>query len=113
MFGWFDFVDIGVGWPDRGEGGAACTGKGAARAAAAIPGPPLSERPVTRPGDWVDLVNAALPGESAARVRVSVDRRRPCGHGEWLERAVETLGLSHTLRRPGRPAMGEARLRKD
>lgn len=65
--------------------------------------PEPSEWPVTRPANWVELVNEQLDEAMLERVRQCVVRGRPCGEGPWLERAVEELGLGHTLRSPGRP----------
>ena len=60
-------------------------------------------RPVPRPDNWPELVNRELEPKQPEPVRLSLERSRPCGQGQWLDQAVKRLNLSHTLRPPGRP----------
>jgi len=63
----------------------------------------LDEWPVPEPPDWLERVNAADgPGELEA-LRRCVRRGRPYGDEEWVMRTAEQLGLSASLRPPGRP----------
>jgi putative transposase len=59
--------------------------------------------PVERPRDWTARVNAALSAREVGRVRVSVERGRPYGDNEWVDRTACELGLQHTMRPEGRP----------
>jgi putative transposase len=63
----------------------------------------LCEWPVDRPRNWLERVNTPLTAREIERVRTSVERSRPLGSEEWLERTVKRLGLEHTVRREGRP----------
>jgi hypothetical protein len=48
-------------------------------------------------------VNAALTAREIERVQKSIQRNRPLGGPEWIERTVKRLGLEHTVRSEGRP----------
>jgi len=63
----------------------------------------LAEWPVDRPANWSELVDDPLEQTALFGVRTSVDRGRPYGEANWVQRAVAMLGLAHTVRRPGRP----------
>jgi hypothetical protein len=52
---------------------------------------------------WPELVSRELEPKQAEPVRLSLERRRPRGQGQWLDQAVKSLNLSPTLRPPGRP----------
>jgi putative transposase len=64
---------------------------------------PLSGWPVARPRNWVAKVNEPLKEELIEQLRESVNRGRPFGEDEWVARTAKRLGLTHTLRGPGRP----------
>jgi hypothetical protein len=49
-------------------------------------------------------VNAPLSVKELRRVRVSLDRGRPYGDGEWIKRTASELSLGHTIRPEGRPS---------
>jgi putative transposase len=68
--------------------------------------PPVAAWPVDRPADWVERVNEPLPAELTADLRTSVNRGRPFGEADWVAATAERLGLTHTLRGPGRPRKG-------
>jgi len=63
----------------------------------------LSEWPVPRPMNWIELVNRPQTDRELAALRQSVNRGRPFGDRGWVERTARSLGLESTLRRPGRP----------
>lgn len=69
----------------------------------APPPVPLAPWPTDRPPDWLACVNEPLPGEELDRLRESANRGRPFGDEAWTARTAEALGLTHTLRGPGRP----------
>jgi hypothetical protein len=52
---------------------------------------------------WPNQVNRELEPKQAEQVRLSIERSRPCGQGQWLDQAVKSLNLSHPLRPPTRP----------
>ncbi len=63
----------------------------------------LSPWPVERPRNWVALVNRDLSDEQMEGIRVCVQRGRPLGPENWVQRTASRLGLAFTLRGPGRP----------
>jgi putative transposase len=63
----------------------------------------LCEWPVERPRNWVERVNQPLTAREIERVRTSIDRSRPLGGEQWVQRMAKRLHLEHTLRPPGRP----------
>ena len=68
--------------------------------------PLLAEWPVARPANWLRLLNEEPTDGDAAAVRASLARGRPLGEPGWVSSVVGRLGLSHTLRPPGRPRIG-------
>lgn len=71
-------------------------------------GPPedralLSDWPVTRPDDWVSYVNRPQTRAELDDLRTSVNRGRPFGSRIWQLRTAAKLGLTPSLRPPGRP----------
>ena len=65
--------------------------------------PPLSDWPVERPANRLELVNRPLTEKEIDRVRVSIARDRPLGDDDWARRTAARLNLEHTLRAEGRP----------
>jgi putative transposase len=63
----------------------------------------LSEGPARLPEDWPKIVNEVLTEREAARVKASIARSRPLGPDAWTRRTADRLGLSASLRPPGRP----------
>ena len=67
------------------------------------PSVPLSDWPVDRPGNWVELVNQTMSKAQLDRLRRSVQRGTPFGAERWALRTARRLGLLNTIRPPGRP----------
>ena len=63
----------------------------------------LSAWPVPLPRDWLGWVNRAETEAELEALRRSVNRSRPYGSEQWVERVVSTLGLEWTIRPRGRP----------
>ena len=63
----------------------------------------LSRWPVSRPRNWVELVNELQTEAELEAVRTSVVRGRPFGREDWQHRTAKQLGLEFTLRPRGRP----------
>jgi putative transposase len=63
----------------------------------------LAQWPVDRPNRWRQLLNENLPKIDLDRLRHSVNRGRPFGEENWIERTARQLGLQSKLRNPGRP----------
>lgn len=59
--------------------------------------------PVRRPGGWRETVNRPLREAELEAVRTSVRRGRPYGSPQWIDATADRLGLTSTLRSPGRP----------
>jgi putative transposase len=63
----------------------------------------LSTWPVERPRGWLGWVNREWKEEQIEGIRTCVERGRPLGPEDWVQRTAERLGLEFTLRGPGRP----------
>jgi putative transposase len=63
----------------------------------------LSDWPLPRPTDWVDLVNEVQSEGELESLRRSVSRGSPFGDGDWSIRTADQLGLERTLHKRGRP----------
>ena len=63
----------------------------------------LSPWPVERPAVWEEFVNAPQTEAELQAVRQCVQRGRPFGNPDWVERSAARLGLAQTLRPRGRP----------
>ena len=72
----------------------------------------LSEWPVPRPTDWVRLVNRPMTESEAEAIAVCMTRNRPYGDADWQTKQTKRLGLSHTMRREGRPRAGDSKRSK-
>ena len=68
-----------------------------------VHGLPLSEWPIGRPSDWVQLVNEGEPQDLLQSLRQSVARGSPFGTPDWVGEAAANLGLGSKLRPRGRP----------
>ena len=65
--------------------------------------PRLTRWPVVRPADWLDAVNRPETEVELAALRNSANRGCPYGDADWRGRMIASLGIEHTIRRPGRP----------
>jgi len=53
--------------------------------------------------NWTTVVNEAIGDKELECLRTSVNRGRPLGEQEWVQRTSQRLGLTSSLRNPGRP----------
>jgi putative transposase len=63
----------------------------------------LSDWPVERPHEWMARVNRTQTASELASLRVSVQRGRPFGADDWVQRMAKRFGMESTLRPRGRP----------
>ena len=63
----------------------------------------LAEWPVDRPRNWTTVVNEAIGDKELECLRTGVNRGRPLGEQDWVRRTSQRLGLTSSLRNPGRP----------
>jgi putative transposase len=67
------------------------------------PPPPLASWPVDRPPNWTALVNRDMETSEIRRIGECLTRDRPFGSAAWTSKMAQRLGLTQTLRSPGRP----------
>ncbi len=65
--------------------------------------PMLSDWPVPRPADWIELVNQPQTESELEAIRTSMRRGSPLGPPAWRDLAAAQLDLAKTLRPRGRP----------
>jgi len=63
----------------------------------------LSELPLTLPRFWVEFVNQPQTAVEVEAIRTSVNRQRPFGDPDWVERRAHEAGLAQSLISVGRP----------
>ena len=63
----------------------------------------LADWPVSRPRNWVELVNAPQTEAEVQALRQAVRRNSPFGSPEWQQKTAKRLGLQSTMRPRGRP----------
>ena len=63
----------------------------------------LSEPPLKLPAYWCDLVNLPQTAGELDAIRTSVNRQRPFGDPDWVERRAREAGLGQSLISVGRP----------
>ena len=63
----------------------------------------LAAWPLSRPGGWIEHVNAPQTEAELTALRRCVNRGSPFGSESWCDRTVRSLGLETTLRPRGRP----------
>jgi putative transposase len=65
--------------------------------------PILSDWPLPRPVDWLEIVRQAQSEAELQAVRRCVNRGCPFGRPDWVATTARQLGLESTLRQRGRP----------
>jgi putative transposase len=65
--------------------------------------PLLSPWPIDRPRGWLELVNQPQTAAEEKAVTLSIERSRPLGSQQWVQRTAEKLHLQQSLRPRGRP----------
>ena len=68
----------------------------------------LSRPPIELPNDWRAFVNRPLRAEPLENIREAIRRNRPFGDHDWTVETADRLGLTSSLRPPGRPRAGTA-----
>jgi putative transposase len=63
----------------------------------------LTPPPLALPSWWTDFVNQPQTAAELDAIRTSVNRQRPFGDPEWIEKEARTAGLGQTLCSVGRP----------
>jgi putative transposase len=71
----------------------------------AIDSPPvaLSAPPLALPSQWSEFVNLPQTAAELEALRSSVNRQRPFGDKEWMERQAQAASIRKTPRSVGRP----------
>lgn len=64
---------------------------------------PLTDWPVDRPRNWLEMVNRPPEPDEEGLVKLSIDRSRPLGDESWMRSTVRRLHLEQSLRPRGRP----------
>lgn len=65
----------------------------------------LAPLPIELPKNYLESVNQVLSEENLESIRYSVNKGKPYGNLEWVDRVVDDHNLTHTLRGPGRPRL--------
>lgn len=63
----------------------------------------LSDWPVARPANWIRFVNRQITECQTESFQTCITRNRPYGDESWQNKQAKRLGLTHTMRREGRP----------
>jgi putative transposase len=63
----------------------------------------LSPWPIDRPRGWLELVNQPQTAAEENALTLSIERSRPLGSPQWVQRTAERLRLQQSLRPRGRP----------
>lgn len=66
----------------------------------------LSEWPISIPKDYDDFLNQKDKEENLVGIRLSVNRGRPFGSTDWVEKIADKFKLKSTLNPRGRPKKG-------
>jgi putative transposase len=74
--------------------------------------PLLSDWPIDRPRRWLELVNQPQTAGEEGLVTTSIERSRPLGNPQWVQRTAEKLHLQQSLRPRGRPPGWRKKKRK-
>jgi len=63
----------------------------------------LAQPPLELPSYWVEFVNQPQTAAELDAIRTSVNRQRPFGDPDWVERRAREAGLEQSLVAVGRP----------
>jgi putative transposase len=63
----------------------------------------LAQLPIELPSEYLISVNEVFKKADLALVRNNVNKGKPFGKGEWVDKMVEDHNLGHTVRERGRP----------
>ena len=63
----------------------------------------LSSLPVDLPDNYLDSVNEIIKKDVLEPIRNSVNKGKPFGKDEWIDKMVDDYDLRHTIRERGRP----------
>ena len=67
----------------------------------------LSPWPIQEPGDYLSFLNEPQTHKEEEVIEKSIQRDRPFGGDNWINRIVKKLGLESTMRPRGRPKKGD------
>lgn len=70
--------------------------------------PVLAEWPVSKPRDWLTLLNLRAATEEMRQIQHSAAHGAPYGSQSWVDKAIKQFNLEHTVRHPGRPRREES-----
>jgi len=68
----------------------------------------ISESPVTKPEEWIQVVDRPLSDEELNALRCCSHKCRPYGSEAWVLDTAGRLGLESSLREAGRPKKGHS-----
>ena len=63
----------------------------------------LTDWPVERPRNWIAKVNQPIAARDLDKLKISITRNRPFGSETWQKQTATRLGLTASIRPPGRP----------
>ncbi len=63
----------------------------------------LSELPFDLPHNYASLLNQSFSNDMLGSIRTSVNKGKPFGSDTWVDKTIDTFGLTHTVRGVGRP----------
>jgi putative transposase len=63
----------------------------------------LEAPPLPLPSNWIDYVNLPQTAVELEAIRASVNRQRPFGDPQWVEKKAREAGLNQSLANLGRP----------
>ena len=78
-----------------------------------LEGPPLTDRPLPRPANWLEYVDRPEIERELEDLRLSATRGAPFGGLEWQQRTAKRLGLESSLANLGRPRKADSVQAKD
>ena len=66
----------------------------------------LSDWPISKPNNYLSLVNESQPSEEEETIRHSVTKGKPYGSDDWSMKIIKKFRLEATIRLPWRPRKG-------